>query len=107
MRHFSVLAVKAVTTVPWVPVLLVNCAGSFAIGFVAAAWSHKSSAAPLAVTAGLLGGFTTFSAFSLDNLYLAKNGQWPALAVNMVAQCGLGLLLAFAGSAMAGGFKTN
>lgn len=69
---------------PW-GTLFVNVAGSFAIGVLA------SLAAPdgrplLAgdtrafVLVGILGGFTTFSSFSLETLTLARNGSLGAAA---------------------------
>jgi len=34
---------------------------------------------------GVLGGFTTFSAFSLDTLRLAESGQWSLASINVLA----------------------
>ena len=58
------------------PVLTANVAGSLAMGgFVVLAgqrgWAHLS---PFVMT-GLLGGFTTFSAFSLETVTLIERGQ--------------------------------
>ncbi|MFN3955694.1 MAG: fluoride efflux transporter CrcB [Pararhodobacter sp.] len=63
--------------------LAVNVLGSFAIG-VAVFWlvGPRAWAHPLLV-AGFLGGFTTFSAFSLDAFRLWENGQ-PGLALSYV-----------------------
>ncbi len=67
---------------PW-GTLLVNVAGSLAIGALAA-WFHERGENELlraALVVGLLGGFTTFSAFSLETVHLAMTGQgWRALA---------------------------
>ena len=34
--------------------------------------------------AGLCGGYTTFSAFSLQTLQLVRDGQWPAAGWNVL-----------------------
>jgi len=68
---------------PW-GTLAVNVLGSFVMGAVVVALAHLSANrfAPLLMT-GVLGGFTTFSAFSLDALTLWERGQ-QALAVAYV-----------------------
>lgn len=82
--------------------LVVNIAGSLCIGLV---WVWLAARglqhwAPFVMT-GLLGGFTTFSAFSLDTLRLieagrimAAGGYVLASVVLSIAACGLGLWLA-------------
>lgn len=60
--------------------LLVNVIGSLAIGVLYVTLGQRALLSPLLVT-GVLGGFTTFSAFSLDTLKLWEAGQVvPALA---------------------------
>jgi CrcB protein len=56
--------------------MLVNVAGSFLMGVLIAVLAHKGGTrfAPFLMT-GLLGGFTTFSAFSLDVFTLWERGQ--------------------------------
>ena len=39
--------------------------------------------------AGVLGGFTTFSAFSLQTLLLAQEGRWGLAGVNVLASVAL------------------
>jgi fluoride exporter len=51
--------------------LAINVVGSFLIG-VAAGWNSTHDAVRLFVMVGILGGFTTFSAFSLQTLGLAN-----------------------------------
>lgn len=53
---------------------IVNIAGSFVMGLLFVVLSSRSMLSPLLMT-GLLGGFTTFSAFSLDALKLWEGGQ--------------------------------
>ena len=83
---------------PWAT-LLVNAAGSLCIGFAWGAWAQQPwfqewGRAFLAV--GLLGGFTTFSAFSLEALTLAHSGR-IALAAAYVL---LSLVLCLAAAAL-------
>jgi fluoride exporter len=67
-------------------ILLINVIGSSAMGLVAGWFAFKGHAAQevrLFLTTGILGGFTTFSAFSLDAALLYERGQ-PWLAVTYV-----------------------
>ena len=67
--------------------LLVNVTGSFAIGALAAAFLYRGDATtvwPALLMTGLLGGFTTFSAFSLQTLQLAHQGLWVPAAANVL-----------------------
>jgi hypothetical protein len=48
-----------------------------------------------------LGGFTTFSSFSIQTLNLLKDGQVGAMLGNVVGSVVLGLIAAFAGDALA------
>ena len=70
---------------PW-GTLAVNVIGSFLMGVLVVALAHKDGGtrfAPFLMT-GLLGGFTTFSAFSLDALVIYERGEF-ALAAFYVA----------------------
>lgn len=61
--------------------LIVNIAGSFLMGLLVVLLAEKGGLrfAPFLLT-GLLGGFTTFSAFSLDTLTLWERGEsWLSL----------------------------
>ena len=76
-------------TFPW-GTLSVNVLGSLIIGFVATATGIDgrlmiSPAAREFMMLGFLGGFTTFSSFSLQTLSLARNGEWLQAAANVVA----------------------
>jgi len=69
---------------PWATVA-VNVLGSFLMGVLVVVLAHKGGMrlAPFLMT-GVLGGFTTFSAFSLDALTLWERGQ-AGLAFGYVA----------------------
>ncbi|MBL8906187.1 MAG: fluoride efflux transporter CrcB [Rhizobiales bacterium] len=76
--------------------LAVNIAGSLAMGLVAGIFLLKADlpyAWRLFLTTGLLGGFTTFSAFSLDAVALYERGE-PLLAALYV---GGSVILSIAG----------
>ena len=64
--------------------LTVNVAGCFAIGLIAAAVPAHMVAIRLFFLTGLLGGFTTFSAFGLDAYTLWHRGE-PGQAALYVA----------------------
>lgn len=86
---------------PWAT-LAVNIIGSFAMGAIVVVLGHYSANrfAPLLMT-GVLGGFTTFSAFSLDAMTLWERGQTGLAAGYVVASVGLSLAAIFAGFALA------
>lgn len=69
-----------------VAVMGVNILGSFLMGVfvVAAAQKGLTHLSPLVMT-GLLGGFTTFSAFSLEAVTLMERGQIAAAGVYVAA----------------------
>ena len=80
--------------------LCVNVLGSFAMGVLAVLLLDRASPlAPFLLT-GVLGGFTTFSAFSLDTLMLWERGP-PVLAlVYVILSVAASLLAVFAGLAL-------
>ncbi|MEZ5751260.1 MAG: fluoride efflux transporter CrcB [Paracoccaceae bacterium] len=82
---------------PW-GTLTVNVVGSFIMGLVVVALAHLGGNrwAPLLMT-GVLGGFTTFSAFSLDALTIWERGQPGLAAVYVAASVGFSLAAIMAG----------
>jgi fluoride exporter len=74
--------------------LLVNVAGSFAIGVAAgvAARGGLSRRAWLFVGAGFCGGFTTFSILSLETILLASEGHLSTAAMNVALSAALALI---------------
>ena len=88
---------------PW-GTLIVNVAGSFAIGVIAALTEGRGRLGEPAryfLMAGFCGGFTTFSAFSLQTLALLQNGAWAGAAANVLFSVLLCLLGAWLGYASA------
>jgi CrcB protein len=63
---------------PW-GTFAVNALGSLAIGLLAAFALERALVSPavrLFLIVGILGGFTTFSAFSYETVALLRDGQW-------------------------------
>ncbi|NGP17754.1 fluoride efflux transporter CrcB [Devosia aurantiaca] len=91
-------------------ILLINIIGAVAMGItmglltrVMPAWQEE---ARLFLAVGILGGFTTFSSFSLDTVVLLERGQWAQAllyvglsVVVCVAGLYLGLLMTRGGTA--------
>lgn len=87
---------------PW-GTLLVNTAGSFAIGALMAVAGSRGGPSPevrLLLVTGVLGGFTTFSAYSFETLALARSGQVGAALAYAGGSVALGLAAAWCGHAM-------
>jgi CrcB protein len=81
--------------------IVVNILGSLAIGGLAAAFLNRAQSAsglwPALLMTGLLGGFTTFSAFSLQTLMLMQEGRWIVAAGNVVLSVILCLIAVWVG----------
>ena len=92
-------------TFPW-GTLTVNVLGSFLVGLLyftcgpESPWIVSPTARQFLIV-GILGGFTTFSSFSLQTLNLINGGELLAAGGNVVGSVVLGLLAAFAGDALA------
>lgn len=86
-------------------VLTVNILGSFAIGFFVGLAAHRglTHLSPFVAT-GILGGFTTFSAFSLEAVTLYERGAVGLAAAYVIANVVLSITALFAGLALARGF---
>lgn len=88
---------------PW-GTLAVNIAGSFLMGVLVVVLAAKGGNrfSPLLMT-GLLGGFTTFSAFSLDALTLWERGNAQMALIYVAASVILSLMAIAGGLAAARG----
>jgi CrcB protein len=87
---------------PWFPwgTLIVNVVGCFVMGVLVELIILRyegSSALRALLATGILGGFTTFSAFSLDFLVLWERKAHLAAMLYLAASVGLSLLGVFVG----------
>lgn len=103
LRHVTTEAVTRLAGAgfPW-GTLIVNVTGSLVMGVCLGLWTLAvpapwSPVARHAAMTGVLGGFTTFSAFSLQTMGLLQQGHWTAAAANAVASVGLSVLACGAG----------
>jgi CrcB protein len=80
--------------------LLINTAGSLFIG-LAMAYSLKNESFQnnwkIFLATGICGGFTTFSAFSLENLLLLENGKHFMLVLNIACSIAAGMFAVWSG----------
>lgn len=85
------------TRFPWVT-LAINLTGAFALGLLlTVAVGHLSDDVRIPLGVGLLGGFTTFSAFAWEGLTLSRDGRATTAGLYVVASVGGGLLAAWLG----------
>jgi CrcB protein len=80
--------------------LAVNLIGCFIAGLLAGMAAKQdifTADARLFLFTGLLGGFTTFSAFGLETLLLLKRGEAGVAITNVVISVVVGLLVAWLG----------
>ncbi|MCY3557361.1 MAG: fluoride efflux transporter CrcB [Chloroflexi bacterium] len=85
-------------------ILVVNLSGTLALGIVATLFLDRLGVPDnlrLAITVGLLGGFTTFSTVWLDTLHLLNGGRWAWALTNLVVSAIGGLAAAWLGQQLA------
>jgi fluoride exporter len=78
----------------------VNVIGSLVMGFLFVGLADKTRTAPFLMT-GVLGGFTTFSAFSLDALKLFESDRISSAALYIFGSVTVSLLAVFIGATIA------
>ncbi|MGE5271575.1 MAG: fluoride efflux transporter CrcB [Thiohalocapsa sp.] len=84
--------------------LSINVLGSFLMGFLFIVTLERLTVEPhvrIGILTGFLGGFTTFSTFSMEALLLAQQGEAAKSALYIALSVGLGLIAAFAGAYIA------
>lgn len=87
---------------PW-GTLVVNALGSLVIGALMTLATERSALSAdmrMLLVTGVLGGFTTFSAYSYETLSLVRGGQGAAAALYALGSIALGLAAAFAGRSL-------
>ena len=87
--------------------LIINIVGSFIIGIVfGLSVKHEVFAGnwKLFLATGICGGFTTFSAFSMENISLLQHGKYTLAVVYIISSLVLGIAAAAIGFKI---FNTN
>ncbi len=99
------IAIRVGETFPW-GTLIVNVSGSLAIGFIAALTDPDgrflvNPSLRQTLMIGVMGGYTTFSSFSLQTLTLAREGEWLYAGANVLLSVVLCLIAVWAGHTLA------
>jgi CrcB protein len=102
MRYLVGTWVQSVSGNSWIPygTLTVNVAGCFLIGLIAGLAETRQllgEGTRALVVVGLLGGFTTFSAFGYETITMVREGHMVAAAANAGLQIALGLTAVWIG----------
>ncbi|WP_422924078.1 fluoride efflux transporter CrcB [Singulisphaera sp. PoT] len=89
---------------PWAT-FTINVSGSFAIGFLTTILAIRlpHHYARLFLLVGFLGGYTTFSTFSLESLTLLEEGEWKRASSYLFGSVGSGLVAVAVGTLLARG----
>ena len=100
-RHFLAAWISRLTGhgFPW-GIMTVNILGSFLMGLLITYLSHHFNTTPelrAFIVVGLLGGFTTFSTFSLETVLLIERGQMAEAAGYVAGSVMLAVSGLFAG----------
>lgn len=81
-------------------IFVVNITGGLVMGIITALLALKMNVSPemrAFLTTGILGGYTTFSTFSLDSAILIERGAYSQVVVYVVGSAVLSILAVFAG----------
>ena len=105
LRHFiNVTCAKCIgVEFPW-GTFIINITGSLVMGLIAGYLAFRGEPAQawrLFLMTGILGGYTTFSAFSLDTALLYERSELGLAALYVLGSVGLAIGGLFAGLALA------
>ncbi|WP_315716530.1 MULTISPECIES: fluoride efflux transporter CrcB [unclassified Bradyrhizobium] len=104
LRHaINVASAKAFGTDFPYGTFIINITGSTVMGLIAGYLAFKGGATQhwrLFLMTGILGGYTTFSAFSLDTALLYERGALGLAAVYVLGSVGISIAGLFAGLAL-------
>ncbi len=81
-------------------IFVVNITGGLLMGMIVEAGALKLNLSPelrTFLTVGILGGYTTFSTFSLDSVLLLQRGEYGQAAFYVIGSVVLSILALFAG----------
>jgi CrcB protein len=92
------LALPHTDAQPPVSTLVINIIGAFALGVLTSrVWPSAAPWLRALLGPGLLGSFTTFSAFAVSVVALGSSGNWSLAALYLLATVVLGVAAAWAG----------
>lgn len=83
---------------------LINITGSFLMGFLFILTLERLQVSPVlraGLLTGVLGGYTTFSTFSMESLLLMEEGAWARAVFYLLGSAVLGLAAAWLGASVA------
>ncbi|MCH7606569.1 MAG: fluoride efflux transporter CrcB [Chloroflexi bacterium] len=112
MRYLVGVWVQSMFGSSWIPygTLTVNVVGCFLIGLIVG-WAETrqflGEGTRALVVVGLLGGFTTFSAFGYETIAMAREGHMVAAAANVGLQAALGLAAVWIGLTISQSFSQS
>lgn len=94
----TLIQTRVDTSFPW-GTMIVNLTGCFLIGlcYGFAEKNNLSNEMLLFLTTGILGGFTTFSAFSNESMMLIRNGQMLSCGLYVMASVFIGITATYLG----------
>jgi len=101
LRYFVASAIQSAAWpgFPW-GIFAVNVSGGFVMGLIVELGALKLQISPemrAFLTIGILGGYTTFSTFSLDSVLLIQRGAYVSAAGYILGSTALSILALFAG----------
>lgn len=101
LRFAISLHLNNVSAFPW-GTWAINLGGCFCMGVLSALFSlvPVPEAIRLGLLVGVLGGFTTFSAFGYENMHLIEEKRLALAAAYFLSSTVLGVVLVFAGAAL-------
>jgi CrcB protein len=104
LRHtINIACARCIGTAFPYGTFIINITGSIVMGLIAGYLAFKGEAAQpwrLFVMTGILGGYTTFSAFSLDTALLYERGELGLALLYVLGSVGLSIAGLFAGLAL-------
>lgn len=100
LRYFVASAIQRPTTMFPIGIMVVNITGGLIMGIIVEASALKLQLSPelrAFLTVGILGGYTTFSTFSLDSALLIQRGDYMGAATYIIGSTVLSILALFTG----------
>ncbi len=100
LRYFVASAIQRPPMTFPIGIMIVNITGGLIMGIIVELGARKLSLSPelrAFLTVGILGGYTTFSTFSLDSALLIQRGDYAGAATYIIGSTVLSILALFTG----------